>query len=171
MNNIVLIGYRGTGKTHVALLLAAALNRSAISSDEEIIRREGRLIPEIVEIEDWDYFRDVESRVVADLASQSGLVLDTGGGAILREKNRRALCKSGRIVWLKATPETIRARIAKDGQRPSLTGKSFLDEITDVLSEREPIYREMAEYEIDTDDLTPREISDRIITWWNALAQ
>ena len=86
--NIVLIGYRGTGKSAVGKILAAQLGRRLVSTDEEIIRRAGKSIPDLVAAQGWEYFRDLESAVCQDLAGRDNLVIDTGGGAILRDENR-----------------------------------------------------------------------------------
>ena len=85
--NIVLIGYRGTGKSTVGQLLAARLGRELVSTDAEIIKRAKRTIPEIVNQEGWEYFRNLESDICGELASRDKLVIDTGGGAILRRQN------------------------------------------------------------------------------------
>jgi shikimate kinase len=162
--NLVLIGYRGTGKSTVAAILAERLGRGVISTDEEIVRRAGAPIPRIVEEHGWDWFRDLESAVVRDVAAGTGKILDCGGGAILREENRRALREKGVVVWLRASVDTIADRIRTDDQRPSLTGqKSFVDEIADVLEEREPVYREACHVEIDTENRSPAEIAALIL--------
>ncbi|MCI0426876.1 MAG: shikimate kinase, partial [Nitrospiraceae bacterium] len=140
--NIVLIGYRGTGKSTVGRLLAARLGRELVSTDAEIVKRAQRTIPEIVAQQGWDYFRDLESNICRELASRDHLVIDTGGGAVLRAQNVEALKKDGTLFWLTASVGTIAKRIGGDNQRPSLTGtKSFVDETEDVLRERTPKYR------------------------------
>ncbi len=150
--NIVLIGYRGTGKSSVGKLLAERLGRELVSTDEEIVRRTTLPIPEIVKRFGWDYFRDLESQVCRDLAAKDGLIIDTGGGAILRQENVERLKANGRLFWLTAEVSTIAQRIAGDTQRPSLTGaKSFIEEIEDVLRERLPRYRAAADDVIPTD--------------------
>ena len=127
--NIVLMGYRGTGKSTVGRLLAARLGREFVSTDAEIVKRAQRTIPEIVAQEGWEYFRDLESDICRELASRDQLVIDTGGGAILRAQNVEALKKNSTVFWLMASVETIAKRIGGDNQRPSLTGtKSFVDE-------------------------------------------
>jgi shikimate kinase len=151
--NIVLIGYRGTGKSTVARLLAARLGRELVSTDAEIVKRAECTIPEIVAQEGWEYFRDLESDICRELASRDQLVIDTGGGAILRAQNVEALKKTGTVFWLTASVETIAKRIGGDNQRPSLTGtKSFIDEIQDVLRERTPKYQAAADCVIATDN-------------------
>ena len=145
--NIVLIGYRGTGKSAVGKILAAQLGRRLVSTDEEIIRRAGKSIPDIVAAHGWEYFRDLESAVCQDLAGRDNLVIDTGGGAILRDENVKVLKGNGRLIWLTASVETIAVRIGGNSQRPSLTGtKSHVAEIGDVLSERIPKYQAAADH-------------------------
>lgn len=151
--NIVLIGYRGTGKSTVGRLLAARLGRELVSTDEMIVNRAQCTIPEIVAKNGWDYFRDLESDTCRELSSRDQLVIDTGGGAILRAQNVEALKKNGAVFWLTASVETIVKRIGGDNQRPSLTGtKSFVDEVADVLRERTPKYQAAADHVVATDD-------------------
>ena len=151
--NIVLIGYRGTGKSSVGRRLAARLGRTLVSTDAEIVTRAQRTIPEIVAREGWEYFRDLESSICRELSSRDRLVIDTGGGAILRTENIEALKENGAVFWLTASVETIAKRIGGDNQRPSLTGtQSFIDEIQDVLRERTPKYQAAADHTITTDD-------------------
>ena len=163
--NIVLIGYRGTGKSTVGRLLAARLGRQLVSTDAEIVKRAQRTIPEIVAQEGWEYFRDLESDICRELASRDQLVIDTGGGAILRAQNVEALKKNGTLFWLKASVETIVKRIGGDNQRPSLTGtKSFVDEIQDVLLERTPKYQAAADHVIATDDRSINQLVKTLLT-------
>lgn len=160
--NIVLIGYRGTGKSSVGKILAERLQRRMVSTDEEIVRRAGLSIPEIVKQSGWDHFRDLESEVCQDLAGQDGLVIDTGGGAVLRPQNVARLKTNGTLFWLTADVATIAARIGGDSQRPSLTGsKSFIEEIDDVLRERTPIYAAAADHVVATDG---RSLADVVAT-------
>ncbi len=162
--NIVLIGYRGTGKSTVGKLVAARLGRPMISTDAEIVKRAGKRIPEIVAQHGWDFFRDLESQVCRDLAKQKGLVIDTGGGAILRSENVESLKRHGILFWLTASVETITSRIGGDTQRPSLTGtKSFVDEVQDVLRERTPKYQAAADHVIATDGRSIAQIADEIL--------
>jgi len=163
--NIVLIGYRGTGKSTVGRLLAARLGREFVSTDAEIVKRAQRTIPEIVTQQGWDYFRDLESDICRELASRDQLVIDTGGGAILRAQNVEALKKDGTLFWLTASVETIAKRIGGDNQRPSLTGtKSFVDEIQDVLRERTPKYHAAADHSIATDDRSINQLVEMLLT-------
>ena len=162
--NIVLIGYRGTGKSTVGQVLAARLGRQLISTDAEIVKRAGRTIPEIVAMHGWEHFRDLESQVCQDVAALAGAVIDTGGGAILRPENVEALRKSGELVWLTASVSTIAGRIGGDTERPSLTGaKSFIEEIEEVLRERSPKYQAAADHVVATDGRSIEQIADDVL--------
>jgi shikimate kinase len=162
--NIVLIGYRGTGKSTVGRQLAARLGRALVSTDTEIVKRAQRTIPEIVAQEGWEYFRDLESEICSEIASRDQLVIDAGGGAILRAQNVEALKKNGTVFWLTASVETIVKRIGSDNQRPSLTGtKSFVDEIQDVLQERTPKYQAAADHIIVTDGRSINQLMETVL--------
>jgi shikimate kinase len=144
--------------------VAARLGRSVVSTDAEIVRIAGQGIPEIVAQHGWDYFRDLESQVCRELAGRDGLVIDTGGGAILRPQNVEALKKTGTLFWLTASVDTITKRIGRDTQRPSLTGtKSFVEEIQEVLRERTPKYEAVADHIIATDGRSVVQIADEIL--------
>jgi shikimate kinase len=162
--NLVLIGYRGTGKSVVAAALARKLAMRAVSLDAEIEREAGLSIPEIVERHGWPRFRDLEAEITARFSALDNLILDTGGGVVLRERNVTNLAHNGRIFWLKASVETIVTRIQDSTNRPSLTGaRSFVEEIAEVLAERLPRYRAAAHHEIDTDRLSVDEVADTIV--------
>lgn len=161
---VILIGYRGTGKSSVARLVAARLDLEVFGMDGEIVRRAGKPVPEIVAERGWPGFRDLEEEVCRDAVARDDVVIDCGGGVIERPRNIEALSAAGSVFWLKARPETIVARIGGDTQRPSLTGaESFTDEVVEVLTRREPLYAELARYTIDTDALTPEAIVEQIV--------
>ena len=162
--NIVLIGYRGTGKSTVGRLLASRLGRKLVSTDAEIVKRAQRTIPEIIAQEGWEYFRNLESEICRELAAHDQLVIDTGGGAILRTQNIEGLKKNGTVFWLTASVETIVKRIGSDNQRPSLTGKSFVDEIQDVLQERVPKYQAAADHIIATDNRSLNQLVETVLS-------
>ena len=163
--NVVLIGYRGTGKSRVAEELAKRLDLEVVSTDLRVTHRAGKEIPEIVADHGWEAFRDLESEVLAALEERGGLVIDTGGGIILREANVEGLRRLGPVVLLTAPVAVIRERIAGSQERPSLTrGKSFLDEIEEVLAQREPLYRGCADHIVATAGKNPAEIADEIST-------
>ncbi|MBL8073652.1 MAG: shikimate kinase [Nitrospira sp.] len=163
--NVVLIGYRGTGKSTVGKIVAARLGRELFSTDAEIVKSAEQTIPQIVEQHGWEYFRDLETKMCQDLAGKDGLVIDTGGGAILRPQNVEVLKRTGTLFWLTASVETIAKRIGSDTQRPSLTGtKSFIEEIQDVLRERIPKYQAAADHLIETEGKSVTQVADEILT-------
>ena len=169
--NLILIGYRGTGKSTVGKVLAKRLDRELISTDKEIVKRAGRSIPEIVQEKGWEYFRDLESDVCRDLAGRDNLVIDTGGGAILRQGNVEALKRNGTLFWLTASVETIAGRIGGDTQRPSLTGaKSFIEEIEEVLRERTPKYQAAADHVLSTDGRSIQQLASTILGLFDSTA-
>ena len=168
--NLVLIGYRGTGKTAVAQLIAGHLDREVVGMDSALARGFGMSIPEFVEENGWDAFRDAESELAVELGERDGLVIDCGGGIIVRDENTQSLKKNGRLVWLKASVDTIVSRIQDDTQRPALTGgKSFVEEVAEVLESRLSLYENAADFSIDTADLSIQEVADQILTWWQKL--
>ncbi|ACM20566.1 shikimate kinase [Geotalea daltonii FRC-32] len=167
--NLVLIGYRGTGKSLVSKLLAERLHMSLFSSDEEVVRRAGMPISEIVAKLGWTGFRDMESEVARQLGALDNAVIDTGGGIIERSENVDALAGNARIIWLKASVDTIVSRIETDTERPALTeGKTFTEEVAEILQRRNPLYQKTAHYTIDTDSLTPDQIADQVLSFWSS---
>jgi shikimate kinase len=165
--NLVLIGYRGTGKSTVGRQLAKRLGMRYVSMDKEITKRAKMSIPEIVAQFGWQKFRDMESELTSELTSQDGLIIDTGGGVIERQKNVAELRGNTQVFWLRASVNTITSRIHGDSSRPALVeGKTFVEEIAEVLERREPIYLAAAHHEIDTNDVSPGQIADNIIEIW-----
>jgi shikimate kinase len=170
--NIVLIGYRGTGKSEVGAILAHRLKMTCIGMDAEIVRRAGMSIPEIVKKSGWIQFRDMETAVAKDLAARDQLIIDTGGGVIERSENITILKSNACIFWLKATVDVIVSRIEDDTQRPALIdGKTFTDEVAEVLERRMSKYDNAANYEIDTDQRSPDQVADRIVEIWQNIIQ
>jgi shikimate kinase len=166
--NIVLIGYRGTGKSVVGKLVSERLRMKCISMDSRIVEKAGMSIPDIVENHGWTTFRDMESEVARELAELDDIVIDTGGGVIERPENIDILQANAYIIWLKASVGAIVSRIQEGTERPSLTAeKSFTEEVAEVLERRTPIYQKATHYEIDTEQLTPEQVADRIIQIWN----
>ena len=162
--NIVLIGYRGAGKSVIGRLLAKRLGMEYIGMDAAIVKRAGMPIPEIVEKQGWPGFRDMESAEARELAGRDNLIIDTGGGIIERPENIETLQKNALMFWLKARVETIVARIQGGTERPALTeGKTFTEEVAEVLERRIPMYKSAANYEIETDQLTPEQIVGIVI--------
>jgi shikimate kinase len=161
--NIVLIGYRGTGKSTVAKILGKRLGRKVMSTDAEIVKEAGQSIPQIVEQFGWEHFRELETQMCRKLQGQANVVLDCGGGLILKEENVKILKVHGTFFWLTADVPTIVKRISGGTQRPSLSGtKSFVEEIEDILKERTPKYQAAADHIISTNHNSPHQIADSI---------
>jgi len=162
--NVVLVGFRGTGKSSVAELVAMATDRGVFHMDATISERAGSSIPEFVERRGWDAFWALESEVADEAAKTKNTVIDTGGGVIRRDENMTSLKSTGSVFWLTAHATTIKERIRDETHRPSLTGrKSFLDEVDEILEAREPVYARYADYIIETDGRTLSEIANDII--------
>jgi len=165
--NIVLIGYRGTGKSVVAALLSERLKMKSIGMDAEITEKAALTIPEIVKKYGWEKFRDIETEVAMQVSKLDNVIIDTGGGVIERPENIEALGDNALIFWLKASVDVIVKRIESGADRPALTqGKSFTDEVAEVLERRMPKYSNAARYEIDTDQISPDQVADKIIEVW-----
>jgi shikimate kinase len=165
--NLFLIGYRATGKSTVAEAIAWRIGAPWVDADAEIERRAGKTIAEVFSQDGEHAFRDLETEVVKELSARDGRVLALGGGAVLREENRRALTGRGPTVWLRASAETIRKRLLADpktaANRPSLTSKGLAEEVEHVLAQRAPIYAACADCTVEVDDKSPDAIADEIL--------
>jgi len=171
--NLVLIGYRGTGKTTIGCILAARLGWPLVDTDTLIQERAGKSIKEIVASAGWPEFRRLECETIAEVAAADRQVVSAGGGAILDAANREALRASGRVVWLTAAPETIWQRLQTDpktaAERPNLTEGGGAPEVRKVLGERRAAYQAACHYRVATDECSPDESADRILAWFKAL--
>ena len=165
--NIVLIGYRCSGKTVVGKTVAKRLNRVFIDADDYLEYKAGRSIERIVEEEGWGYFRELEKKVIDELSGQDNLVMATGGGVVIDDENISHLKENGLIFWLQAEADILKARMDNDQRvgkkRPSLTGQDPVEEIRNVLDQRAPFYEKAADRAIDTDNLSLEQTVDRII--------
>ena len=152
--NLVLIGYRATGKTSVGARLAEVLHRPFVDLDQVLVREAGRSVADIVAQGGWAEFRRLEKQLVARYRDARGQVLATGGGVVLDPDNVAALRENGILIWLMADPAAIQARLAqdqpRDASRPSLTGGDTIREVLAVLAARAPLYQAAAQISIDT---------------------
>ncbi|MCI0458778.1 MAG: shikimate kinase AroL [Gemmataceae bacterium] len=163
---VFLVGYRATGKTTVARLLAERLGWNWVDADEELERRAGCTIREVFAAEGETGFRDREEAVLAEVCGRERLVVATGGGVVLREANRQRMRAGGRVVWLTADSATIWARLQTDPttaeRRPALT-VGGLAEIEELLRQREPLYRACADVVVDTARRSPEDVVNAIL--------
>ena len=163
---LILIGYRGTGKTTVARRVAELLELECFDADVEIEHRAGKSIRQFFDDDGEQAFRDREVQVIADLVQHGDSVLSLGGGAVMREETRQAIAP-GTVVWLTARPETVHQRMAEDTktfqQRPNLTTGGGLAEITSLLCEREPVYRACADFIVETDAKSAEQVAQEIV--------
>lgn len=169
--NLVLIGYRGTGKSTVGKILAGRLDRRFVDLDIYIESNQNKSIKEIFEEGGEELFRKIEADAIKELHNQDNIVIAPGGGAILCEENVINLKQNGFIVLLEADDETIYARLNSDvgkrSQRPKLTDKSELEEIKEKQIERRPIYKKTADFIINTSFDTLEDVCEKIITEFN----
>jgi shikimate kinase len=161
-DNIFLVGLMGAGKTSVGKLLARRMGKAFYDSDHEIERTTGVRIPVIFEIEGEAGFRARESRMIAELATMSGVVLATGGGAVLWEQNRRLLSQHGTVVYLRASPHDLWQRTRHDRNRPLLQTGNPLSKLTALFAERDALYREVADVIVDTGNQSVSSLAHRL---------
>ena len=163
--NIVLIGYRGTGKSAVSRVLQGILHCRLYSIDEEIIRQAGKSIHEIVEQEGWCRFREIESGVVEQISSKAQeSIIDCGGGVVVDERNIINLRRNGKVVLLTASLEKIIQRMSLNSDRPALQKElGFEEEQKNFLSERDPKYRAAADCIFETTHEKPYKTAMKII--------
>ena len=165
--NLFLIGYRCTGKSSVGKLLAGKLGRPFIDTDSLLVSESGSSIKEIVAARGWEGFRKIEHDILKQVCLIDRQVVATGGGVVLSDTNVNLMKKSGKLVWLKATPETIEKRMMRDQAteafRPALTSKDNLAEIEETLVERESLYSQAMDFYVETDGRQIADICDMII--------
>lgn len=165
MNSIILIGYRGVGKSAVSSALSETLKLEKVSVDDELRNKLGNL-QDFIKLNGWTSFRNEEYNVVLDLSLKDNLniVLDTGGGIVETEEAMNILKKMGQIFWLSGSVDVIKERLLISNPRLSLSGNgSYLDEISAVLEKRTPLYKKYCDYVIDTDGKSIDEIVAEVI--------
>jgi len=164
-NKIVLVGFMGTGKSTVAKLLSERLGMDRIDLDEAIVAEAGCSIAELFATQGEESFRELESRVLeATLSSDTPAVLATGGGAVLRRRNRQAMLSGGLVVALRASAEQIIERVKGDRGRPLLEG-DVEERVSKLLEARRDAY-DFAHASFDTTGIPVREVAERILSVW-----
>jgi shikimate kinase len=172
--NVFLVGLMGAGKTTVGRILARRLRLRFYDSDQEVERRCGVKIPVIFEIEGEAGFRAREQQALAELTALHGIVLATGGGAVLSQENRERLAAGGTVIYLNARPEDLYARVRNDRNRPLLATADPLARLRELHRERDPLYRAIADVVVDTGRQSvtalARGLLDKLEERWKASA-
>lgn len=160
--NIYLVGPMGAGKSTIGRVLAAELHLNFRDSDRVIEERTGANIPWIFDMEGEEGFRDRESTVLGELAKEQNIVIATGGGIVLREVNRELMKASGYVCYLTASIDQLVERTSRDKKRPLLQVENPRQKIIDLLAMRDPIYRDAADFIINTDRRSPKVVAQEI---------
>lgn len=159
--NIFLTGFMGAGKSTAGKSLAALLGSPFVDLDEQIVCYEKRSIADIFAAEGETYFRDCETKVLQDLCPQSVTIYATGGGIVVRDENRQVMKSKGRIIYLKTSWPTIKARLQQSVDRPLVDPAKGWDEVRNLWLKRQTYYED-ADFVVDTDGLTPLQVAQKI---------
>ncbi len=152
-NNLILVGFMGTGKTTVGKKVARSLGFRFVDTDELIVEAAGKSILDIFADSGEDAFRELETEILKKCALAGSQVISTGGGIILREENRKILKNAGYVIWLQASPEAIIDRVSRNQDRPLLAEKNPAKTVNKLLIDRHSFYKEVTDLTIVTDDL------------------
>ena len=167
--NIVLIGFMGAGKSLTAKCLGKKLQRKVVSTDEEIERREKKSVAQIFTEAGEEHFRTIERQIVQALAQQENLIIDCGGGVVVDVKNIADLKAGGILFYLSTSPQWVYERVKHKQHRPLLNVPDPLAKIRELLSAREPFYRQ-ADHILDTDGKTVEESCQEVLSIIHARA-
>lgn len=163
VKNVFLIGPMGAGKSTIGRQLSNSLKLPFKDSDHEIVARTGASIPLIFEIEGEEGFRKRESAMIDELSALQGVVLATGGGAVLREANRQILSERGVVIYLYASLDQLFERTSRDRNRPLLQTENPRARLEEIMQQRDPIYHQLADIIVHTDDRSVRSVVKEII--------
>ena len=161
--SIVLVGPMGAGKSTIGRQLSNSLKREFKDSDHEIVARTGASIPLIFEIEGEEGFRKREAAMIDELSQVGDIVLATGGGAVLREENRKHLKERGVVIYLYASIDQLFERTSRDRNRPLLQTENPRQKLEELMEQRDPLYREVADMVVHTDDRSIRSVVKEIL--------
>ncbi len=160
--NIFLVGLMGAGKTSVGRMLARRMNKEFLDADTEVEKITGVKIPVIFEIEGESGFRAREEKMIDQLTAMNGIVLATGGGAVISPENRTLLKNRGRVIYLRAAPEDLWRRTRRDRNRPLLQTADPLGKLRTLHEQRDPLYREIADLIVDTGSQSVAHLTSQI---------
>lgn len=160
--NVILVGPMGAGKSTIGRQLASILGLVFVDSDQEIEARTGADIPWIFDVEGEEGFRNREEHVIDELTKREGIVLATGGGAVIRQRNRSNISARGFVVYLETSIDQQLNRTSRDRNRPLLQKGDPRNVLTDLMGLRDPLYREVSDYVIATDGRGVREVAQEI---------
>lgn len=162
-DHIFLIGFMGAGKSTVARALVRRLHCPLVEMDEEIVKEQGRTINEIFDKYGEDRFRDIESQFILDLGNRKTSVVSCGGGVVVRPENTQYMRKSGKVVYLQASPQTVYERVKGSSSRPILNGHMNVEYIAQLMEKRRSLYEAAADFTIITDYKNAEEIAGEIV--------
>ena len=162
--NVILCGMMGAGKTTIGIKIAELTGRRWYDTDGLIVDKYGK-ISDIFEYYGEAHFRRLETEIVRELVKKDHLVISTGGGLVLKKENNELLQENGKIVFLRATLETLAKRLKVDGERPLLqtSTENIRDRLARLMKERAPVYEHVADYVVDVDGKAPEEIAKEIV--------
>ena len=162
--NLILCGMMGAGKTTIGIKIAELTGRRWYDTDGLIVDKYGK-ISDIFEYYGEAHFRKLETEIVKELAKKDDLIISTGGGLVLKKENNAVLQENGKIVFLRASLDTLAKRLKVDGERPLLrtSTENIRDRLSRLMEERSPIYEHVSDYIVDVDGKTPEEIAKEIV--------
>ncbi len=161
-DNIFFVGLMGAGKTTIGKLLAKKLKKTFYDTDHEIEKKLGVKVSVIFELEGEEGFRKRETQMIDELTNKKDIILATGGGAVLSEKNRLLLKERGKVIYLNAKPQQLAKRMAFDKDRPLLQQGNMLDTLNNLYKERHPLYLQVSSFVVDTGQQKTQTIINKI---------